>query len=194
MYRILLVTFLLAACSAARVAPPPAEPTTSPVAAMADQCRDCHRSDLARGVLPLLDGQHAAYLEAQLLRFRDSHREGFPMEGIAAGFDAQQIAALAAHFAAQPVSRHLASTHAALIAHGRERAEALRCMDCHGADFAGGGVIPRLGNQASQYLEAQLMGIREGRRYHPPTATGARIADLDDTDLRALAHFISAQE
>jgi cytochrome c553 len=193
-YRTLLVTLLLSACSVASVALPPAEPATHPVAALAERCRDCHRSDLARGVLPLLDGQHAAYLEAQLLRFRDSHREGFPMEGFAAGLDPQQITALAAHFAEQPVSRHAASTHAALIAHGRQRAEALRCVDCHGAGFAGGGVIPRLGNQAPQYLEAQLVGIREGRRYHPPTATGARIADLDDTDLRALAHFISTQE
>lgn len=162
--------------------------------ALAEHCRDCHRPDLARGVLPLLDGQHAPYLEAQLQRFRDSHRQGFPMEDIAGDLDSAQISALAAHFAAQPPVQHVAPQHAALIEHGRARAESLACTECHGPSFEGGGPIPRLGNQAPPYLEAQLIGIREGRRYHPPTATGARIGDLNDTDLRALAHFIAAQD
>jgi cytochrome c553 len=168
--------------------------TAGDIERLAEQCRDCHRADLSRGVLPLLDGQHAAYLEAQLLRFRESHREGFPMESIAAELDEGSIAALAGYFAARPVARHVASTHKALIEQGRERAEALACAECHGPAFEGGGAIARLGNQAPQYLDAQLQGIREGRRYHPPTAIGARISDLDDTDLRALAHFISSND
>jgi cytochrome c553 len=181
-----LPTILLVAVSGLAVA--------GDIESLAEQCRDCHRTDLSRGVLPLLDGQHAAYLEAQLLRFRESHREGFPMESIAAELDEARIVALAEHFAAQPVARHVAATHKALIDHGRERAEALACGECHGPAFEGGGAIARLGNQAPQYLEAQLHGIREGRRYHPPTAIGARIADLNDTDLRALAHFISSND
>jgi cytochrome c553 len=157
-------------------------------------CLECHRPDFPRGVLPLLEGQHAPYLRAQLARFAEGHREGFPMEGLARDLSAADIDALAEHFAAQPGRSHPAPTRAVLVERGRQRASELGCAACHGEDYRGGDSIPRLGLQAPAYIEAQLIGVREGRRYHPPTAIGTRIGDLDDGDLRALAHFIAAQE
>jgi cytochrome c553 len=54
------------------------------------------------GPIPVLDGQHAAYLLAQLNRFADGERSSQPMSDIAASLSAEDRAAVADYLASTP--------------------------------------------------------------------------------------------
>jgi cytochrome c553 len=68
------------------------------------RCRACHGAD-GRGTTPLhpnLNGQHAEYLAAQLRAFRDGSRQDPIMTNLARPLSDQDIADIAAFYAAQP--------------------------------------------------------------------------------------------
>jgi cytochrome c553 len=67
-------------------------------------CRSCHRSDDGgKPVFPVLDGQEAWYLVAQLRLWKDHARGGTPyahlMEKVVTGLTEADIQAVAAYFA-----------------------------------------------------------------------------------------------
>ncbi len=153
-------------------------------------CLDCHGPAAARAEVPLIEGQHAEYLLAQLTRFRDRHRDSFPMSALTAAFsdaDAQRLVDRLARrpWPATPVESGDAGER------GQLRAQALGCADCHGSGFLGGGVIPRLAGQRAGYLERQIRGFGQGERHHPPAGTGARMYELEAGDAADLAAFIA---
>jgi cytochrome c553 len=161
-----------------------------------DACRECHRvQGPVDGNVPIIEGQHREYLEAQLRRFRDRHRDVFPMSALTAGFREADMARIAALGAAQdwPMPRPPASA-AKAIARGGQRVEALECAACHGGDHLGQAVIPRLAAQHAAYLERQIREFAESRRYHPPTGVGSRMYQLDDAEIRAVAAYLQALE
>ena len=66
------------------------------------------------------------------------------------------------------------------------------CAACHGAD--GKAVLPmypHLAGQYSSYLEQALREYRSGARKN--AIMGAQAATLTDAEIRALAHYYSAQ-
>lgn len=154
-------------------------------------CLDCHRPAQDRGAVPVIEGQHADYLRAQLQRFHDRHREGFPMNALSAGMQQAQIEALADALAArpwQPARLH----ESAETDVGRERIEALECGSCHGADFNGGGIVPRLAGQQAAYLERQILSFGDAQRHHPPVGGGARMYTLVTEEAAAIAQALAA--
>lgn len=155
-------------------------------------CLDCHRAGQTRGEVPVIEGQRHPYLRDQLGRFRDRHRDAFPMSALAAGFDAAAIE----HIARALSQRTWASVRGVPAQgdadRGRARADALDCARCHGAGYRGTGVIPRLAGQHPGYLARQIGGFGSGERYHPPTDVGAPMHALDAADARDLAAFLNA--
>jgi cytochrome c553 len=154
-------------------------------------CLDCHRGEQSRGAVPALEGQHAAYLSVQLTRFQERHRSSFPMSSMAAGLEPAQIDALAAALAARPW-QPAGSPPAAATSIGASQLEVLDCASCHGADYRGGGVIPRIAGQQAAYLERQIIGFADAERYHPPVGGGSRMYGIDPAFASAIAATLSA--
>lgn len=180
------LSLLLALQSAAPAADPGAATDPAAIAAAARDCSSCHVLDNPRGSPPIIDGQHAGFLAAQLRTFRDGHRDAFPMQMLSEGLDEGQIQALAALLAARPWPAVDHALSAAAVDAGRTIVADADCAACHGASWRGGGVIPRVAGQVPSYLARQLRAMVEGRRAHPPMT-------LDASDLNAVAAFLAAQ-
>lgn len=139
-------------------------------------CATCHGPQ-GRSVspkFPVLAGQHASYLIAQMKAFKAQTR-GDPdalgyMWGMAAPLDDAMIEALAAYYSAQKPGpgQH---GDAATIARGADifskgiAAEGIPpCISCHGANAAGTDDFPRLSGQHAQYLLKQLRSFQSNLR------------------------------
>nr|WP_306268130.1 c-type cytochrome [Pararhizobium sp. IMCC3301] len=69
---------------------------------LAAECVSCHRSGAdADGPIPLIEGWDEAAFVAVMQSFRRRARDNVTMQTIAAALDDEQLAALAAYFAAQ---------------------------------------------------------------------------------------------
>ena len=139
-------------------------------------CATCHGRQ-GRSVspkFPVLAGQHAGYLAAQLKAFKAQTR-GDPdalgyMWGMAAPLDDAMIAALAAYYAAQRPT-YGSSGDAVVIAHGADiyangiAAEGIPpCLACHGPGAVGTDEVPRLAGQHAQYVLKQLRSFQSNLR------------------------------
>jgi len=157
-----------------------------------DDCLQCHRPDNRQGEVPMIEGQHAGYLEAQLQRFRDRHRQAFPMDAVARGLDDADISRLVADLASRPWRNVPATRSSDPIGDGQALLQRFGCAECHGPQLHGGDVIPRIAGQHPGYLARQIEGFGDDDRYHPPTATGARMRSFDAAEAAALAAAINA--
>ena len=155
-------------------------------AKVANMCRTCHGLDgIAKiPVAPSIAGEPAGYLAAQLQAFRSGAREQEMMSVVAAGLSDQQIADVAAFYAAQAAQ--------AVPPAGFDPAAAPQaCVACHGAD--GIAVIPEAPNLAGEntiYLDTQLKAFRSGKRASDIMTPVA--AELDDAGIRAAAEWYAA--
>ncbi|SFR09565.1 c-type cytochrome [Poseidonocella sedimentorum] len=153
---------------------------------LAGMCRTCHGIDgYARvPIAPHIGGEPQDYLETQLMAFKTGAREHEMMTVVAAGLSAEQIADVAAWYAAQTVVATLpdgTSPDAAPQA----------CVSCHGTDgiatFAG---APNLAGETNIYIETQLKAFRIGKRAHDimsPIAEG-----MTDAEMREVADWYAA--
>ena len=100
---LLAVTALWPALGAAQAAPgAAATPSPTPARVLAANCANCHgTAGAAAGAMPSLAGQSATYIAEQMRAFRDGKRPATIMHQLAKGYSDEQIAAIAAHFAAQ---------------------------------------------------------------------------------------------
>ncbi len=153
-------------------------------------CLDCHRPTQMRGEVPLIEGQQGDYLRRQLADFRDLHRHGFPMTGLAAGMDNEAIMAIVDALAARPWRRSARPVSRKAAERGRKQSSDLECVSCHGESFLGSGSMPRLAGQQPGYLRRQIRAFADGERQHPLSEVDARIYILDDEQVRDIAAFL----
>ena len=143
-------------------------------------CSNCHgpRGDGVSPGFPRLAGQQSAYLEAQLIAFRD-HSRGDPsavayMWGMASQLNDQTIKQLASYYAAQypvpgvPGDQTLMAKGKVIYEQGLPDEGLPACILCHGADAAGKDNIPRLGGQYQPYLVKQLAYFKSEVRGNAP--------------------------
>jgi cytochrome c553 len=155
-------------------------------------CLDCHRPTQQRGEVPLIEGQHREYLEHQLTRFRERHRDSFPMSALMDRMDDASLGVLASALE-ERAWRSVATPPAAEAARrGAEVARRRDCGVCHGRAYEGVGDIPRLAGQHPGYLARQIEGFGHGDRYHPPSGTGAPMHVIPAAEARDLAAFFNA--
>lgn len=103
-----------------------------------------------------------------------------------ANLSARNIRDIADYFASRPPVVGVYSTDP--VAAGEKRVSDMRCVPCHGANFAGGDAVPRLAGQTTGYLVSQLGAFAAGRRTHPPVETPFdKIGDLE-----GIAHYFTA--
>src|SRR3546814_636003 len=141
-------------------------------AAKAATCTACHGpgGNSANPEWPKLAGQSAHYVSEQLHRFKSGERKNPLMQPQAAGLSDEDIANLAAYFAAQPASPGVASVDAVPVAQKLFRSgDASRglpaCAACHGPTGAGvsPAAFPRICGQHSVYVASRLKMYRDER-------------------------------
>lgn len=139
-------------------------------------CANCHGRQ-GRSIapkFPVLAGQHAAYLVAQLHAFKSQTR-GDPdalgyMWGMSAPLDDGMINALAAYYEAQSPAPGVRGDTAAITRGADIYAKGIAadgippCAACHGPTGAGTNEAPRLAGQHAQYLLKQLRSFQSNLR------------------------------
>ena len=180
---------LASVCGAQAVAPtaaqavaPVAAPDIDPALKIAAQhvavstCATCHgpQGRSATPKFPVLAGQHAGYLAAQLKAFKAQTR-GDPdalgyMWGMAAPLDEDMMTALAAYYSAQtPIQGTRGEAGevargADIYANGVAADGIPPCVSCHGPNAAGTAEFPRLAGQRAPYLLKQLHSFQNNMR------------------------------
>jgi cytochrome c553 len=152
-------------------------------------CQGCHG---ANGIStspswPILAGQPAAYLEAQLKAFQSGSRKNASMNPIAEELNPAAISNLAAYFASLPGKA--AGGDAKLAETGK--AKAAMCMGCHGNQLQGNGHFPKLAGQHAAYLQTQLHAFKKHERNGGPM--NAIVQSLSDEDIKAISAFAATQ-
>lgn len=156
-------------------------------------CADCHGMNgvAVKPDVPHLDTQKPVYLSDSLKAFVNGSRPTAVADH--AKLNDEQIAALSAHYAGQPVARPKGEADAALFAAG-ETVYHNRCADCH---FENGRAAdkdaPLMAAQNLNYLLAQTLAFRKGTRKFPFMMDDA-YRGLSESDLTAVVHFFHGQD
>jgi len=186
---------------------PQGDPDAGRLKADSERCLECHGqpsegqgySAGEEGKFARLDGQQHAYIVKQVADFRAGRRKGDFMAMMAASVSEQDVADIAAYFAAQPAMaaakpRADSVQHGAiarLFRQGDASRQVLPCAACHGAAGEGlAGAGPVIGGQGRRYLAQQLHNWRSGERSNHP-AMRATAAQLTDAEIDALALYVS---
>ncbi len=154
-------------------------------------CIGCHGIDGYKNAypnysVPRLRGQYPEYLQAALEEYRNGQRTHVTMHDQASDLSPQDMADIAAYFAAKPLQRGVtpASAHT-------PPAAAAVCVACHGTD--GVGVVsmyPSLAGQHEDYLEEVLREYQNGARKNPVMVGMA--AQLKPRDIVAVSEYYSS--
>jgi cytochrome c553 len=168
-------------------------------------CSWCHgTSGQGFASAPRLAGQRPAYIELQLMSFRDHTRDNPAskqyMWGAVEGLDPLLARDLASYFssiaprAAKDGIGQLAGPGREIFEEGIPELNIASCAACHGPNAEGVGPIPRLGGLSYAYLRKRLGQWGEG--YHPtalfPMPEIAR--RLSPEEIAALASYLSFVE
>lgn len=168
--------------------------------AKSEVCASCHG---AQGIsdqpgVPHLSGQHASYIQAGLLSYKEGHRKGTRMAEIVAALSRQDIANVAAYYGSlkpfnQIVKRTGPVSPAEEDPFASLREATAECSGCHGDD--GNSIIPgtpSLAGQHVSYLMKALKQYQDGLRKNEEMSAfveGMAAADMED-----IAYFYAAME
>ena len=162
-------------------------------AGKAQICLTCHQPQHRLAAMPLLEGQPAEYLYAQLKAYKDNRRSDptMTMPPSAANLSDVDMREISAFFAAQTASSVAYQVDSAKVASGRNKAEAFGCGNCHRGDQNATNPIPRLAGQALGYSMAQLQAFATGKRAHGAGSNAAPAVSLNNPDIEDLANYFA---
>ena len=163
-------------------------------------CLACH-GPMGNSVVPMwpkLAGQHPEYLQKQLMDFKANNRANEQMTPMAMPLSDQDVADLAAYFAAQQQSPGAAGADAAglgerLYRGGNAGSGVPACSGCHGPQGMGVGLakFPRISGQHAQYLEQTLKHFRDGARKNDPNSMMRGVAArMTDQEITAVSQYL----
>jgi len=159
-------------------------------------CAACHGADGNATIAgtPSLAGHPAFYTHWQLLFFQNAQRRDPQMAPIAANLTTDDMADLAAYYAAQP-SRPRPG-RPLIDAATREAGERLtgvhHCTQCHGPGLMGQQTIPRLVGQDQQYLLRRLRNYKAQTSSDLEGQMSSATQALTMEDLELLAKYIAS--
>jgi cytochrome c553 len=152
-------------------------------------CLGCHGIEGYKNAYPMysvpkLQGQHAEYLAAALLGYRDGDRAHLTMHAQASTLSDQDIADIASFFAGKPLAP--SGKPAANV----PQAVSL-CTSCHGGDgIAIAPMYPSLAGQHEDYLVRAINEYRQGGRKNQIMKGFA--GNLTDEDISLIARYFSS--
>lgn len=165
-------------------------------------CAACHGTDgnSALGANPKLAGQNERYTLKQLLDIKSGARSVPLMTGLLDNMSEQDLADIAAFYAAQQTTVQGADPELVELGQRIYRAGiadlgVAACSACHspsGSGVAQAG-FPALGGQHAEYIAAQMKAFRSGSRDNDGDTAPMRIVSerLTDREIEALASYIS---
>lgn len=153
-------------------------------------CANCHGTDgnSKLGEVPNLAGQNPVYLLSQVNKFYTGERKDQWMEpAIKLLSESERLNIVAFYTAMRVTPASIAAPSEA----GRQIYHRV-CARCHGEQALGGERFPRLAGQQNTYLVRALTNYRNrtGTRMEPEML--AMTAALKDTDIKAVADYLSA--
>ena len=163
-------------------------------------CVVCHGADgnSNNPAWPNLAGQHAEYLEKQLRDFREGRRENAQMAPIVMSLTDQDIADLAAYYAAQ--THEVGSTQPENVELGQRLYRAgdaekglAACMACHGPAGSGNPAAnyPRINGQHAAYTAAQLKAFKAEQRMNDQNGIMRDLASrMSNDSIEAVADYL----
>lgn len=167
-------------------------------------CASCHGAagDSTIEANPKLAGQHAAYIQRQLIDFRKVEGQDAParvssvMNPMAAPLTDQDIADISLYIAQQKLGTPATAGQEDLVDLGRSiwrggiaDKKVPACAACHGAAGAGiPGQYPSLSGQFSSYIQAQLELFRSGERMNNEPMHDIALR-LTDAEIRAVSDY-----
>lgn len=159
----------------------------------AEVCAACHGIDGNSTVPqnPILAGQTARYIYMQLRDFQRGRREDPMMSPMAANLSKEDMLDLAAWYSSQKFNGQNSRGDPALIARGKDVADAALCTICHLGGFSGQNEIPRAAGQHYEYTLKQLLDFKERRRTNDAGNMTAVVRTISDEDLEAVAAYLS---
>ena len=167
-----------------------------------ETCALCHSADgvSAMPKFPKLAGQKAAYIESQLLHFRQGRRanDGGQMQTISAEVELHDLKEISAYFSSLPLPEPSGSEEKNLTKVARGKAlfyqgenDLPACATCHADESS---AAPWLDGQHSSYIEKQLKDFREGKRRDFAEGKMQAIAGkLTDDDVESVAIFLQME-
>jgi len=165
-------------------------------------CSACHgiAGQSTTGANPKLAGQNARYLNKQMHDIKGGARNVLLMTGILNGSSDQDIADMAAYFAAQEVTLEgadpeLIELGKSIYKGGIASLNVAACSACHSPTGQGNSQagFPALSGQHAAYIATQLKSFRSGERANDGNAMPMRMLSerLTDKEINALASYIS---
>lgn len=169
-------------------------------------CVACHGNDgnSPADMYPKIAGQHASYIEKQLLEFKAAATGGVGranaiMGGMVMPLSEQDMADLATYYASISVTpvavpEEVIEQGAALYQGGDMERGITACIACHGPRGEGleSAKFPRLSGQHPAYIKAQLELFRSGERDNDPNGMMRDIATkLTDQDIEILSQYVA---
>lgn len=165
-------------------------------------CAACHGADgnSELGSNPKLAGQNARYTFKQLMDVKSGARQIPLMTGLLNNMSEQDLADIAAFYAAQTITLEgadpeLIELGARVYRAGIAELGVAACSACHSPN--GGGVaqagFPALGGQHAEYIATQMKAFRSGARANDGDSSPMRSVSerLTDREIEALASYIS---
>jgi len=199
MKKLLITTLALLTFGA--VAPSMAAGDASAGKGKAAVCAACHGADgnSPSDMFPKLAGQGEAYLVKQLNEFKSGVRNNAVMAPMVAALSDQDMADLAAYYAANnaspaATSEDLLVAGQAVYRAGNKESGVPACMACHGPTGAGvpSAKWPALSGQHAVYTEAQLKLFAAGTRSNDPNSMMRDIAGkMTAAEMKAVASYIA---
>ena len=151
-------------------------------------CIACHNDKMVAN--PILDGQHAKYIEKQLHDLKKDLRVHAQMQGIAKTLDDNQIVDISKAFASKKWANPNPKSNSAIQEEGKNLVRKGNCTRCHGSELEGTYNIPRLAGQRAQYLKTTLIQYKNKERNNFPPMS-SMLNRYSEEEIGVMAEYIA---
>ncbi len=151
-------------------------------------CVACHNDKMVAN--PILDGQHAKYIEKQLHDLKKDLRVHAQMQGIAKTLDEKQITELSKAFASKEWANPNPKSNPAIQEEGKNLVRKGNCTRCHGSELEGTYNIPRLAGQRPEYLKTTLLQYKNKERNNFPPMS-SMLNRYSEEEIGVMAEYIA---
>lgn len=147
--------------------------------------------------VPMISGQGAKYIVSALNAYKKGERKHPTMRGIAASLSDQDMADLAAYYAAHPVPATAAAAAKVPSAAVAELLKKGNCASCHGENLNKpiDGSYPKLAGQHADYLFVALKAYKTENNANIGRSNaimGGMVKPFTNAELKAMANYIGS--